>query len=334
MSLATEVDFSPCQGKKNLLAFSAGVDSTALFFLLLEKNISFDIALVNYNLRKGSKDELLYAQTLADRYDKTLYHLETTLNDSHIEEQARKIRFDFFESLIKEHGYQFLLTAHQLNDQLEWFLMQLSKGAGSLELVGMQNLDIRTHYTLFKPLLHLSKEQLQAYLDSSKKHYFIDESNQDESYKRNYFRHHFSDKLIHEFQKGISRSFDYIQEDNSLLLKHTKIKEMGELTLIHSPHTRVQLYYIDKDLKKRGYILSHAQRLEIQKNNSLVISNRFVIEIVDTLVYITPSLTIPMEKSFKESCRLAHLPKKIRPFLYQEKMDIGSFKQELLEWLS
>ena len=51
--------------KKNLLAFSAGVDSSALFFILLEKDIEFDIAIVDYNLRIQSKDEIQYAKQLA-----------------------------------------------------------------------------------------------------------------------------------------------------------------------------------------------------------------------------------------------------------------------------
>ena len=61
------LDFSAIQNQKNLLAFSAGVDSSALFFLLLEQNIPFDIAIVNYNLRVQSKDEVFYAKNLASK---------------------------------------------------------------------------------------------------------------------------------------------------------------------------------------------------------------------------------------------------------------------------
>ena len=64
------LDFSVIKNQKNLLAFSAGVDSVALFFLLLEQNISFDIAIVDYNLRAQSKDEISYAKELAFKYNK------------------------------------------------------------------------------------------------------------------------------------------------------------------------------------------------------------------------------------------------------------------------
>ena len=55
---------------KNLLAFSGGIDSTALFFMMQERNIPFDIAIVDYNQRIQSKDEIIYATQLAHKYKK------------------------------------------------------------------------------------------------------------------------------------------------------------------------------------------------------------------------------------------------------------------------
>ena len=57
-------DISLLKSSKNLLAFSGGADSTALFFLLLENDIPFDIAIVDYAIREQSKEELLFAQEL------------------------------------------------------------------------------------------------------------------------------------------------------------------------------------------------------------------------------------------------------------------------------
>lgn len=125
--------------QKNLLAFSAGVDSTALFFMLLEQGIPFDIAIVNYNVREQSKEEVTYALSLALEYNKQRFVHDVELeSQSNFEKNARDIRYAFFEELIEEYGYETLLTAHQLNDKLEWFLMQLGKGAGLSELLGLQ----------------------------------------------------------------------------------------------------------------------------------------------------------------------------------------------------
>ena len=141
------------QEGKNLLAFSGGVDSSALFFLLQQSNIDFDIAIVNYQTREQSLKEVAYARSLAEVFEKTCYVLETKLSEQNFEATARKTRYDFFASLIKDHGYNNLITAHQLDDRLEWLLMQLSKGAGLYELLGMQTIEKKDKYTLVRPLL-------------------------------------------------------------------------------------------------------------------------------------------------------------------------------------
>ena len=113
--------------KKNLLAFSAGVDSSALFFLLIEHNISFDIALVNYGTRDHSNIEEKHAETLAMKYGLKCHTIKAPKFISHFEKNARDFRYTFFENLIETHHYNNLLTAHQLNDQLEWLLMRFTK---------------------------------------------------------------------------------------------------------------------------------------------------------------------------------------------------------------
>ena len=60
------------KSSNNLLAFSAGVDSTALFFWLVEKNIPFDIAIVNYHTRPTSDEEVAYAKELAEKFNKKI----------------------------------------------------------------------------------------------------------------------------------------------------------------------------------------------------------------------------------------------------------------------
>ncbi len=91
---------------------------------------------------------------------------------AHFEKKARDFRYEFFESLIAIEGYDTLLTAHQLNDQLEWLLMRLTKGAGVSELIGLEEVTKRENYTLVRPLLEYSKEELFTYLQHNKYPYF------------------------------------------------------------------------------------------------------------------------------------------------------------------
>ena len=111
------------KSSRNLLAFSAGVDSTALFFLLLQNEVPFDIAIVDYNLRAASKDEVEYARKLAKVHGKNIYEHSVLLTGSNFEAEARDVRYDFFRRIIAVNSYDTLVTAHQLNDKTEWFLM-------------------------------------------------------------------------------------------------------------------------------------------------------------------------------------------------------------------
>ncbi len=303
---------------KNLLAFSAGIDSTALFFMLIEENIPFDIAIVDYNQRSQSKDEVIYATQLAHKYKKKCFlsHYPSTLKFS--EKEARDYRHNFFDNIINDNKYETLLTAHQLNDKLEWFLMQFTKGAGLTELVGMEKLTYKNGYQIIKPLLSYSKKELKKYLDDLDLKYFIDQSNYDEKYKRNYFRHNFSNELLEKYEKGISNSFTYLHEDNNSLLNNIEEITIEKLTFFEfNGDLNVGLRLIDKELKKRGIIISNATRIEIKEKKELVIAHKIAIAIFEKKIYIAPVVNFKMDKKFKEKCRLNHIPKNIRPYIFK-----------------
>ena len=319
------IDFSVVKNQKNLLAFSAGIDSTALFFLLLEKNIPFDIAIVNYNLREQSKDEVSYAKELAIKYKKDIFILDTSIeNSSNFEKKARDIRYAFFEELIHKHSYENLITAHQLNDKLEWFMMQLSKGAGLVELIGFNEFEAKENYQIYKPLLNITKEELENYLQKSNHKYFIDESNFDEKYKRNFFRHNFSNKFLEEFSFGVKKSFEYLQNDlNSMNIQYKAIKKIDELEIfLNQNDDNLNIRIIDLSLKKRGILLSNAQRNEIIKQKELTISHKINISICKDYIWIAPFNKSVMDKKFKDNCRINSIPKNIRAYIFWKKIDL------------
>ncbi|HIC78332.1 MAG TPA: tRNA lysidine(34) synthetase TilS [Sulfurovum sp.] len=306
---------------KNLLAFSAGVDSSALFFLLLDNNIMFDIALINYGLREQSKEEERYAIELAKKYNLKVYTKKAPLFQNNFEKNARDFRYDFFDELMEEHHYTNLITAHQLNDQLEWLLMRLCKGSGASELIGLTSLSTRKEYTLVRPILHHSKEELLNYLKSNSNKYFIDDSNYDEKYERNYFRKNFSDELIKKYKNGIQKSFEYIKEDKEILMGgYEEIFNYKELYILEINNPQIRIRVIDKYLKKLGYILSSGQRSELKKEKSIVISGLWVVEVIEDKIYIAPYIKEIMPKRYKEACRIAKIPLKIRGYIYREQI--------------
>jgi tRNA(Ile)-lysidine synthase len=307
------------RNKKNLLAFSGGMDSSALFYILVNHNIDFDLAIVNYNIRPQSIDEVNYAKQLAEQYEKAIFVADVKLTKFN-EKSARDIRYQFFEQIIKNNKYRNLITAHQLNDKLEWCIMQFTKGAGFLELIGMNEFELRDNYRLIRPLIDVSKRQIMEYLTKNNITYFIDTSNFDETITRNYFRHQFANKLLEEFEDGILRSFHYLEEDKSLLLlqKPPEMETERELTIFKNlQNDRINIFYIDKVLKKHGYLLSAKQREEILKTKECVIGNKWVVAINSDYIFIAPYRNVVMTKEFKEACRIKKIPKLIRPYLFE-----------------
>jgi tRNA(Ile)-lysidine synthase len=318
------LDFSEIKSSKNLLAFSAGVDSTALFFLLLNSNIPFDIAIVDYNIREQSKEEVAHAENLAKKFNKKIYIKDIFLeNLSNFEKQARDARYNFFEEIIKKNSYDFLITAHQLNDKFEWFLMQLSKGAGLIELLGMSEIEDKEFYKIYRPLLNFSKDELISYLENKNIKYFVDESNIDEKYKRNYFRNSFSNSFLKEFKEGVKSSFNFLHNDlNSLNIDFYPIKKIEELEIFKNQNdNNLNLRVIDKSLKKRGILISSLQREEIIKQKELTVAHKINIAITENYIFIAPKIKINMPKDFKEKCRVKKLPKNIREYIFIKNID-------------
>lgn len=316
----------------NLLAFSAGVDSTALFFLLLENNIKFDIAIVNYNLREQAKQEVEYAQELALKYNLKCYILNSENITSNFESNARDIRYNFFKELISIHNYTNLLTAHHLGDRLEWMLMQFCKGSGCAELSGMKPVDKRHEYTLIRPLLHLDKSELLEYLNNNSIKYFEDESNDDERYKRNEFRHKYSKPLLSKYMSGIKKSFEYIDKDIDLLIKDVEIKIVNKFAYL-KPTTskRNNIYAIDKFLKSKKHIITSKERNLLEESDSVIVGRRYIVSQTPTYIFIAPYLDAKaMTKEFKEKMRLLKIEPKLRAYLSTDS-DAVEFVSLLLE---
>lgn len=303
---------------KVLLAFSGGVDSTALFHLLLENSIAFDIAHVNYHTRPSSDHEALSAQQLAQSHGLHCYVHSCRLSGSNFEHHARIQRYQFFEYLIKKYHYPYLLTAHQLNDRLEWLMMQLCRGSGLPELLGVKSMDRRGDITLIRPLLQHDRQEIEEYLNEHQLSHFIDESNHDEKYTRNRFRQQFSTPLMREHTDALRRSFRYLEEDNETLIEKIDFQTCGELSWVKNPNSvRSLIYGTDKHLKSLGILMSGSEKESLKKEKSCVISRKYVVSIEENMTFISPyHPNVIMDKGFKEECRKLKINPKLRGFLY------------------
>jgi len=305
----------------NLLAFSAGVDSTALFFYLLEKEIPFDIAIVNYHTRETSDKEVEYAKTLAKKYNKKIFVKDCYL-EKFSEKKARDCRYKFFEEIIKKENYSTLILAHQLNDRFEWFLMQFSKGAGLKELISMSEFEKRDFYSIWRPFYLTSRDEILEYLKKNNLKYFYDKSNDDLKYKRNFFRHKFSNEFVKLFSEGVKKSFVYLEEDKNLLIKENW-QNIKKLYFFKKENPQIDIKKVDIISKKLGILLTKSQKDEIIRQNfSSVIQGKLAIDSNNEKIFIAPYIKTKLDKEFKEKMRIKKIPPKVRGYIFKENLKV------------
>ena len=174
--------------KKYVVAVSGGPDSLALVALTKAytffKKVKFYYVLVDHNIRKNSNQE---AKKVKDLLKKKYINLKIFLNKKkitkNIQAEARNTRYDILTNYCKRKNVRVLLTAHNLEDQVETFFIRLSRGSGLKGLSAMKSLSkINSRVSLFRPLLDIKKKFL---IKISKKifgTYFKDPSNKNEKY--------------------------------------------------------------------------------------------------------------------------------------------------------
>ena len=312
----------------NLLAFSHGIDSTALFYILEEAGVKFDLAIVDHNAREQSKFEVESTKELASKFGKKIYIKSVNLGKSNFEKNAREARYEFFGEICQKYGYENLILAHQFDDKFEWFLMQLGKGAGLKELFSMSELEKRERFWLVRPLLNLRKKELQNYLDERGLRYFVDETNLEGKLKRSFVRLNFSEPFLDEYFSGVKRSFEFLETDRQNLLPNiTKIDD--EIFIIKNDSNVVR--GVDVAAKELNVLLSKAQKDELSANlakqTSVVLSGKIAVGYADGYILVTPFCKAVMPKIFKEKARILKIPAINRGYLFAKGIQIENLSK-------
>ena len=214
--------------KKIILAISGGIDSVVLAHLLDGLDIPFLMAHCNFQLRgEESEGDQRFVEALSHqlsaplavkRFETKAYGKAHGLNT---QLAARVLRYQWFETLRKEKGYDYVLTAHQANDSWETFLINTSRGTGLKGLLGIP----AQNGAILRPLLPFSREEIHAFATENHICWREDSSNSSDAYTRNKIRHHLSPilKEIHplffkNFEKTqslLQLTYDFLQESIS-----------------------------------------------------------------------------------------------------------------------
>lgn len=200
-----------------IVAFSGGYDSMCLLDVLSKITNNIVAVHLNHNWRgeesqkeeencrkfAQSKNIKYYTETLSDNIEKT-------------ETSAREARYEFFKKCAKKFNSKVVFTAHNYDDNAETILYRIIKGTGTVGLQGiLEQRDI-----FYRPLLKISREEIEKYINNNNLIPNIDSSNSNQKYKRNFLRHKIIPLLqeINPNVKGALNSLSEIaREDNELI---------------------------------------------------------------------------------------------------------------------
>ena len=204
--------------KKFLLAVSGGADSAVLSHLFRVSGFEFQIAHVNYHFR--GEDSNLDQKIVQDfcKKNNIKFHLKDVSEEEKTEMKslqnwAREVGYNFFFKHLKKENLDFIVTAHHLNDELETFIINLSRGSGIKGLSGIPKNENR----ILRPFLTFSKSEIYAFAEENNIDFREDKSNQKDDYLRNKIRNQIVPKMVEVFPNFLdqfSESLGYLDTVN------------------------------------------------------------------------------------------------------------------------
>ncbi len=245
---------------------SGGPDSMALMYILMDIRKKIDIKIicahVNHNVRIESKDEEKFLQEYCDTNNITFEAMTIEkYGDDNFHNQARKIRYQFFDEIIEKYNAKYLMTAHHGDDLMETILMRIVRGSTLKGYAGFEKKVEKDNYTLVRPLIFVTKQELEDFDKEKNIPYVIDKSNFKGKYTRNRYR-----KTVLPFLK---------EEDPNV---HNKFLKFSD-TLVEYNN------YIDKVLKReinRVY-KDNVIDIDLFLENDLLIQKKIIFYIFEHL---------------------------------------------------
>ena len=213
---------------------SGGPDSMALMYILQEIRKSKDLLLicahVNHNVRSESKqeEEFLKKYCLTNNI---VFESMTIQNygEDNFHNEARKIRYQFFTDILNKYNAKYLMTAHHGDDLIETILMRIVRGSTLKGYAGFEKCIKKENYILVRPLIFLTKEEIEKFDIKNNIPYVIDKSNFKGKYTRNRYRKEVlpflrqEDPLVHEkflkFSDTLVEYSNYIDKVLSKVIK-------------------------------------------------------------------------------------------------------------------
>ena len=181
-------------GDAIVVGVSGGPDSMALLYILNEfkekMNLRLICAHVNHNTRKETIKEEEYIREYCKK-NKIIFETIkiNSWGDDNFENEARSVRYNFFEELIDKYKAKYLMTAHHADDLIETILMRIVRGSTLKGYSGFSKVVNKGKYKIVRPLITLTKDEIIDFNKKNNIKYLIDSTNNEDKHTRNRYRH-------------------------------------------------------------------------------------------------------------------------------------------------
>ena len=248
-----------------IVGVSGGPDSMALLHILIRLKKALDlqiiVAHVNHNTgRKGQFEEQKFVEEYAKK-NSLVFETMTIkeYGDDNFHNEARSIRYNYFNSLVKKYHAKYVFTAHHADDLIETILMSIVRGSTLKGYSGFSKTVKMSNYYIIRPLIQVTKDEIYNYLNKNKIKYMQDSSNTKDVYTRNRFRKY----IVPEFNKEDKM-------DNEMMLGLRLLKGINKEAFEQKYHVKMESVYPIKPLLKNkdlvlkdGYIFIPEDKIYI-----------------------------------------------------------------------
>lgn len=225
-----ENNFTFHKDDRIVVGCSTGPDSMALVDMLLKirdkYNLYLIIAHVNHNVRKESYEEAEFMKKYCE--DNNIVFESMVIEDygdDNFHNEARNIRYNFFENLVHKYDANYLMTAHHGDDLIETILMRIVRGSNLNGYSGFKSIVDMDGYYIVRPLIFYTKAELEEYDRENNVKYYVDSSNLKDKYTRNRYRKYIlpflkeEEKDVHlkflKFSKSLSGASKFIDKERN-----------------------------------------------------------------------------------------------------------------------
>lgn len=222
-----------------VVGVSSGPDSMALLHLLSKTKYKIICTHINHNVRRQSQKEEQYLKEYCKQNN--IIFESTTIKEykeNNFENEARKYRYKFYETIMQKYNTNYLFLAHHGDDLIETILMKITRGSNLEGFIGIKEISINNNknYYIIRPLLPYTKEDLINYNTTNNIKYFIDKTNKEDICTRNRYRNKIlpllkkEDQNVHKkfltYSKILEEYDNYIKKETTIIKKEVFINNI------------------------------------------------------------------------------------------------------------